>query len=109
MKAEPGKWTGPWVAYFTDGPQADKERLWSVGPPWHEIVLAPVPRRQIWFIAGGDGIPPRDDELVEPWAGETLYRLDSTKLVKDHGEQVMLAFYRLAKRGGDPLPNTGAR
>ena len=70
---EPG-----WVAEFRDGPAAGgPAHVFFVGDPWQEIRLAPMPDPHGWTIVGGDGIPDPDipHRQLEPWDGETTYRL----------------------------------
>lgn len=92
-------WTGPWVATFKDGPYKGHTRWWAVGPVWNEIVLAPVATDSSRsFICGGDGIPPVENEAVEPWPYESPYRLTGTKRAK-YGDQVtMIANYHLVRQ-----------
>jgi hypothetical protein len=67
----------PWTATFDDGPAAGgSDRVFAVGEPWRQIILAPLARRpDPWVIVGGDGI---DDHPPDPpWAAQVTYRLQS--------------------------------
>jgi hypothetical protein len=63
---------GPWIAVFRDGPVAEHgyDRVFSIGPVWSEIVLAPFPPPHGYQIVGGGGLPPS-----EPWPGQVRYVL----------------------------------
>jgi hypothetical protein len=81
-----------WIADFRDGPCAGAEhtRIFSVGPIWHDIWLAPIPTEAVpdrWAIVGGDGWP-----LEIAWPDQVHYQLaDVVTMAGMHGEPV--AYY----------------
>jgi hypothetical protein len=90
--------SGPWAAHILDGPAASEvDRLWTVGPVWREIRLAPMPsaaRGDHWVIVGGSGIP---DDGAPPWPGEVSYRLvEVADAFHPEVDVEVVAFYRCA-------------
>lgn len=63
---------GVWVAMFDDGPCADEDRVFTLGPIWHWIELAPISVEvHGWTIVGSDYLGPAE----EPWPGQIKYWL----------------------------------
>lgn len=78
-----------WRATFVDGP-CHRDHVFLVGPPWRELILAPMPEPHGWTIVAGDGIPELDDAPARvPWTGEVTYRLVAERGVDSDGDLVV--------------------
>ena len=84
----------PWAARLLGGPAADSvDRVWTVGPVWSKIILAPFEtpaRGRRYELVGGDGIP---EEGRVPWKGEVTYLLEEIAPAEDEHLR-WIAFYR---------------